>query len=138
MKHFLSALILSALICGSLQAGEPVLVVNQGVEVSSLNPKAVRYIFLGKKTSWDGEGRIVPAALNGGDVHKTFLRTYMKKTPSQFTTHWKRMTFTGKAEEIRTFSSEAALLDFVAKTPGAVGYISNSRDADGAKKVSVQ
>ncbi len=138
MKFFTSMIVILAFLCSAAYAAEPVLVVNPDVSASSLDGKTVRYIFLGKKTSWDGGGRIIPVALETGPLHKEFLKTFVRKTPSQFSTHWKRMTFTGKAEEIRTFSSEAALADFVAKTPGAVGYVGGGSAFPGVKKVAVQ
>ncbi len=138
MKRVLGACLLLAFLCGAVYAGEAVVIVNDGVAVSSLDTKAIRYIFLGKKTAWSGGGRIIPVALEVGPVHKDFLKNYVRKTPSQFSTHWKRMTFTGKAEEIRTFRSEAELASFVASTPGAIGYVSSTAVAGSAKVVAVQ
>ncbi len=137
-KTFVCMMVVFALVCGTAWASGPVVIVNEGVDVASLDSKALRYIFLGKKTSWNGNGRIVPVALEVGPVHKQFLKTYVRKTPSQFSTHWKRMTFTGKAEEIRTFRSEADLVSFVASHPGAIGYVSSSASVQGAKVLTVQ
>ncbi len=136
--RILGILIAFALLSGAAAASEPVVIINEGVNVASLDSKALRYIFLGKKTSWDGAGRIIPVTLANGDVHKKFLKTYIRKTPSQFSTHWKRMNFTGKGDTIRTFMSETELIHFVAANPGAIGYVSSSAPVKGAKVVVVQ
>ncbi len=138
MRCLVGIFLILALLSGAAMAAEPIVIVNPGVNVDTLDSKTVRYIFLGKKTSWDGGVRIIPVALETGALHKDFLKTYVRKTPSQFSTHWKRMTFTGKAEEIRTFRSEAQLVEFVSKQPGAVGYVSGSAAIDGVKAVPVQ
>ncbi|MBI9073844.1 MAG: hypothetical protein JEZ02_00440 [Desulfatibacillum sp.] len=138
MKRIAGICLILALLCGPALAAGPVLIVNPGVNIDSLDSKTIRYIFLGKKTSWDGGMRVIPVALEGGPVHKEFLKTYVRQTPSQFSTHWKRMTFTGKAEEIKTFQSEADLTQFVATQPGAVGYVGDTAPAIGVKVVPVE
>jgi ABC-type phosphate transport system substrate-binding protein len=47
-------------------------------------------------------------------------------TPQQFTNHWRKIVFSGTGKEPRTFDSESELVAFVARTPGAIGYVDSS------------
>ncbi|MCP5046183.1 MAG: hypothetical protein GY940_03365 [bacterium] len=101
-----------------------VLITNPGTKISSLDKKDVKDIFTGKKTFWDGNCKITLAILEGSEVHNVFLRKFIKKTPSQYRNFWRRKVFTGEGKNPKSFKNEARLIDFVARTKGAVGYIS--------------
>jgi len=83
----------------------------------------LRQIYLGKVTRWSDGKTALPVTLEDGDVHKRFLRRYVKKSRSQFTIYWKRALFSGTGSPPRSFESEAEVVAYVAKTKGAVGYV---------------
>jgi ABC-type phosphate transport system substrate-binding protein len=101
------------------------IITNPATELSSLKKKEVRDIFTGKKTRWNGSGKIIIAVLENSRVHKEFLWQFVRKTPSQFKNYWRRKVFTGEGKLPKSFRSEAELVEFVARTKGAVGYISS-------------
>jgi len=101
------------------------IIANPGTELSSLKKKDIKDIFTGKRTRWNGSGKITIAILENLDVHKEFLWEFVRKTPSQFRNYWRRKVFTGEGMLPKSFGSEAELIDFVAGTKGAVGYISS-------------
>lgn len=107
----------------------PILIItNLETQLSELKIKDVRDIFTGKKTRWNGSGKIIIATLENSDIHNNFVQQFLKKTPSQFKNHWRQKVFTGEGLLPRSFSSEESLIDFVASTKGAVGYISSPTD----------
>lgn len=99
------------------------IITNPGTEIPPLKKKDIKDIFTGKRTRWNGSGKITIAILEDSETHSEFLREFVKKTPSQFRNYWRRKVFTGEGTFPRTFGSEAELMDFVAATKGAVGYI---------------
>ena len=101
------------------------IIANPDTELSSLKKKDIKDIFTGKRTRWNAGGKIIIAILESSDVHKEFLWEFVRKTPSQFRNYWRRKVFTGEGKFPRSFRSEAELIDFVAGTKGAVGYISS-------------
>ncbi len=103
----------------------------------SLSKGDVEAIFLGKKAKIGGT-KVVLATLKGGDTHKTFLKAYVGKTTSQYRNYWKKLVFTGKAKAPKSFKSEKALAAFVAKTPGAIGYIAAGDAPAGTKAITVK
>jgi ABC-type phosphate transport system substrate-binding protein len=102
------------------------IITNPGIPVSSLKKKEIQDIFTGKKTRWNGNGKIIIATLKDSEVHEEFLREFVNKTPSQFRNFWRRKVFSGEGRMPKTFADEASLIDFVTHTKGAVGYISSA------------
>lgn len=101
------------------------IITNPDTHISSLKKKEIKDIFTGKRTRWNGSEKVIIATLKNSEVHEEFLRQFVKKTPSQFKNFWRRKVFTGEGKMPKTFKSEARLIDFVASTKGAVGYISS-------------
>ena len=109
------------------------LVANSSVPGDALSKNDVRAIFLGKKSSVSGQN-VVIVTLKQGDAHKDFLKSVVGKTPSQFSSHWKRIVFTGKGKMPKAFKTEEELLTFVANTRGGIGYVSGAVSSDSRVK----
>ncbi len=105
--------------------------------VASLEKKEVKHIFTGKKTRWNNQQKIVLATLENSGVHREFLRQYLKKSPAQFRNLWRQKVFTGEGKSPKTFKDEAALVEFVAGTKGAVGYISSPPQGKPVKIIKI-
>ena len=116
-----------------------VIVANKDVPVSELDRAAVKDIFLGRMATWKNGEKIVPAILKSeSKVREAFLRTVVRKSPAQFLTYWRRAIFTGTGTPPRAFASEAELLEFIAGTGGAIGYIGSSPSHPGVKVIAVK
>ena len=133
--RWLAILLLATSVGTTATAADVVIIANNGVPVDSLAQKDIEKIFLGKTAKWPDKSRVRFAVLDG-DVHKDFLKMHVKRTPSQFNTHWKKMMFTGKGSKPKTFSSEADLVKYVSETKGAIGYIRSTTEAEGVKLIS--
>lgn len=91
-------------------------------QVTELNKKTVRNIFLGKKRAWDDGQLLVIASLQEGTTHSKFLKEWVGMTPSQFRIHWRKRVFTGKGTMPTWCKTEIEQAEFVASTPGSIGY----------------
>ena len=112
-----------------LKAAEPIkssvaIIVNKDVADTTMTQKDVESTFLGKNTKWSDKSKVTIFALKSGDVHKTFLEEYMNLTPAKFKSYWKKQVFTGKADAPKDFKDEKEMIESVAKTKGAIGYVS--------------
>lgn len=119
-------------------AGEIVIITNQNVPVSALDQTDLKQIFLGNKTSWDNGDAIIFVVQDETEASETFLKTYVKKSASQYNNYWKKQVFTGKGKAPESFSSEQDLVRFVSQTPGAIGYVSSGIDTGTTKKIAIQ
>jgi hypothetical protein len=102
-----------------------VIIGNRTLPFDTITKKDLVDIFKQKKTMWENNEKLHVVLLEGGEAHKLFLKTYLGKTPIQYTLYWKKLVFTGKGSIPLTFRSEKTLMKHVALTGGAIGYISN-------------
>jgi ABC-type phosphate transport system substrate-binding protein len=131
-------LLLGVLSCWSAaSAQDVVLVVNKSVQISAIKAADLRAIFTGEKTRFADGSHAVPVTLKGGAVHEVFLRNHLGESPDEFRAQWRKAVFTGQGAMPKTFDSESALLEYVAATPGAVGYVSRISSQDGVKLLAL-
>jgi ABC-type phosphate transport system substrate-binding protein len=115
-----------------------VIVCNGSVKEVSLSRADVQGMFLGRKTRWGDGRKVVPVLLKNSPATDLFLRSYVGKTPQQFTLHWDRLAFTGRGRAPDLFDSPKGLMDFVNRTPGAIGFIPADAYDGKAKSVSIE
>jgi ABC-type phosphate transport system substrate-binding protein len=125
------------LACAPASAQDVVIVVNRKVTVSRISAAELRDIFTGVRSRLDDGTRAVPVVLKGGPVHEVFLHHHVGDSPEEFRTRWRKAVFTGQGSMPREFVSEAALLNYVAATPGAIGYVSRVGDGDSVRVLAV-
>jgi ABC-type phosphate transport system substrate-binding protein len=118
------------LLLGSLSSWSParaqdvVLVANKSVQISEITDADLRGIFMGTRTRFADGSHAVPVTLKGGPVHEVFLKNHLGEGPEEFRSEWRKVVFTGQGAMPKAFDSESALIEYVAATPGAVGYVS--------------
>jgi ABC-type phosphate transport system substrate-binding protein len=110
-----------------------VLVANKGLKISEITNRDLRAIFLGTKTRFSDGSHAVPVTLKGGPAHEVFLKNYVGENPEEFRSQWRKVVFTGQGAMPKAFDSESALIEYVADTPGAVGYVSRISQQDRVK-----
>lgn len=123
--------------CASVEAQDVVIVANKNVAFSRINPAELRDIFLGARSQFSDGTRAVPTVLKGGPVHEVFLRNHIRENPDEFRVRWRKGVFTGQGSMLKEFSSESALLEYVAATPGAIGYVSRVSDPNTVRVLTV-
>jgi len=129
MKHLLAVIIAVLVIniaspafAQEVPVGEIAIVANANVPAKDIKKSDIEPIFVGN-TGKIGDVRLEIAILQGGAVHESFLKNYIKKTSSQFLSSWKKLVFSGKAKMPKEFKTEEELVKYVAETAGAIGYI---------------
>jgi len=118
------------------KAQDVVLVANKSVQISEITDSDVRAIFTGKKTRFADGSHAVPVTLKGGATHEVFLKNHLGEGPEEFRAQWRKLVFTGQGAMPMSFASESALIEYVAATPGAVGYASRISSQDGVKSLA--
>lgn len=118
---FIALFILS---CAIGWSAEIFVFANKDVPDKELQRESVERIYLGKKSQWSDGTRVVPVVLKSGATHTAFVKKFLDRDASQFSTYWKQAVFTGRGMPPKSFESEAELIEFVSNTPGAIGYAS--------------
>ena len=118
-------------------AEEVAVVVNPNIKISEVSSNDIRDVFNGEKSALAGV-HVVPVTLKGGPAHVLFLKTHVGKSDSAFRASWRSLVFTGQGSMPKTFDTDAALMDYVAATPGAIGYVSRPASGDKVKMLVVK
>jgi ABC-type phosphate transport system substrate-binding protein len=112
-------------------------IANPSVKNADISKSDLRDIFSGTATTFKDGSHAIPVTLKAGSVHEEFLKAYVGKTDSGFRSAWRMLVFTGQGSMPKTLDTEAQVIDYVASTPGAVGYVSKSTATDKVKVLSV-
>jgi ABC-type phosphate transport system substrate-binding protein len=124
MKKRKTLLLTSASLVLPAALSAATLVVNSEIDTSKVDAEQVELIYLGKKTLWESGQRIVPVLVNEeSDESKQFLENVLKKSVSQYRAYWKRRLFSGGGTVPKTFRTSGEVVEFVARTPGAIGVV---------------
>ena len=118
--------------------GDLILVVHSDVPVDTLNSRDLKSIFLGEKSRWANQHRIHFVTLKHPEVHESFLRRYVGKTPTQYDIFWKKRVFSGRGRMPEAMDSPEAVMEFISQTPGAIGYVPPGTPMTEGKQIQVR
>jgi ABC-type phosphate transport system substrate-binding protein len=103
---------------------EILVVVNPQNSLQTLSKEDVARMYLGKVKNFPNGSAV--AALDqhkDSSVREEFYHKICDKSPSQVSSYWSRLIFTGKGVPPRALDSEAAVKEWVATHPDSIAYI---------------
>lgn len=71
-------------------------------------------------------------------VREAFSKAVLGRPATAVVTYWQQQVFSGKDTPPPSKSSDAAVVEFVKSTPGAIGYVSEGAATDGVKVLKVK
>jgi ABC-type phosphate transport system substrate-binding protein len=115
------------------------------VIVNGANPYArlqrdfVANAFLRKTSRW-GHGEMIRPVDQDGDsaARRRFSSDVLRRSVSAVRSYWQQLIFSGRGLPPPELDSDQAVVGYVARNRGAVGYVSGSADVSGVKVVSVE
>ena len=140
MKH---TSILLAAACSLLMAplcavaADVKVIANNSVPASSVSSGDLQAVFLLDKDSIGGS-HVEPVLAKGGAAHEAFLKTYLGKNDSALQAFYRSLVFTGKGSMPKSVANDAEVVSYVAKTKGAIGYVSGGASTEGVKTLEVK
>jgi ABC-type phosphate transport system substrate-binding protein len=140
MKNVLrvSLFLAAAMLLGAAAQAQVIVIANNSVKSAEITKSDLRDVFNGAATSLKDGSHVTPVLLKGGAAHDAFLADYVGKNDTAFRAGWRSLVFSGQASMPKSLDSEAAMVDYVAHTAGAVGYINKATAHDGVKVLSVK
>lgn len=121
LRHIFSALLLLVSTLGHAFAADGVFITHPSGP-DSVSRDEIKSILLGNKTKWDNGTVIHLAVLTDGPIQDRVAQEYAARSADQFEKYWKKQVFTGKGAAPESLKSDADMIAYVAKTPGAFGY----------------
>lgn len=126
--------VLLTLLAGPLAArgeGGFVVIVNQDVPVDSLKREELGRIFRKAITFWPDGTRIMPVELGGqSPTRSVFYQDTMDIRVSDVAAFWINQAMTTGIEPPRTMPTDALVVGYVARTAGAIGFVSEQAPLD--------
>lgn len=120
----------------TMRAADLKVIANPSVSASSISADDLRDVFLENKDSVAGS-HVDPVLEKGGAAHEAFLKV-LGKSDAALQTYYRSLVFSGKGSMPKTLASDAEVAAFVAKTKGAIGYVSADASAPGTRVLEVK
>ncbi len=114
-------------------------IVNAKNPATKLSRQFVADAFLKKRTRWSNESAIQPVDLGQKhEVRAKFSRVVLGRDVGAVRRYWAQLVFSGRGVPPPEVADEDAVVAYVAKNPGAVGYVSTSTTLTGVKAVAIE
>lgn len=136
LKRFQAVLLLLVLWAGAMPAHAALaIIVHPGNSLPGITADEAANIYLAKVGIFSNGARAIPVdqAANSPS-RKKFYSSVIKKDDSTLKVYWSKLLFTGKANPPRELADDAAVKNWVAGNPEAIGYV-DGKFVDGSVKV---
>jgi ABC-type phosphate transport system substrate-binding protein len=115
-----------------------VVIVHPSTSVAELSRRDVSGLFLKRVSHWPSGAEV--AAVEPPErspARDRFCRVVHGKSVAAVKAHWNRMIFAGREVPPIEKDSDAEVVAFVQRTPGAIGYVAAATPVPGVKIVKV-
>lgn len=112
--------ILLLLVYSGANAAEVVVIANPGITISGGD---VKDIFLGEK-QFAGSTKLV--VIDNASAQGAFLSKFMQMEANKYNNMWTKKSFREGLTPPAVKSSDLEVIEFVKRTPGAVGYVTSN------------
>jgi hypothetical protein len=118
--RYFSAVLLALLLPQLAYAADVVVISHPGTAISAGD---VKDVFLGDK-QFAGATKLVP--VDNASLQDSFLSKYLDMSRNKYSSAWTKKSFRDGLIAPAMKSGDAEVIDFVKRTPGAVGYVSSA------------
>lgn len=125
------------LFCATCLSAQVAVIAHKSVPIDKIKKTELLDFYTGDIKKWsDGTNVIVKDLKPKGDVKKTFYK-FLGKTPSRMKSIWLKKMLSGEGDPPEALKSEEEMLQKIAKTPGAIGFINQSKVNNNVKTLIV-
>jgi ABC-type phosphate transport system substrate-binding protein len=114
------------------------IIANPSIAAADVSKEDLRDVFIGAASSFKGASQVTPVLQKQGPVNQDFLGLYVGKSDSAYRASWRSILFSGQGVMPKTLDSDSAVVEYVAHTAGAIGYIGRATPHDGVKILAVR
>lgn len=101
-------------------AADVAVISNSGISISE---GEVKDVFLGEK-QFAGSTKLIP--VDNSSLQESFLSQFMQLSAAKYNNLWTKKSFRDGLTPPEVKAGDAAVIDYVKRTPGAVGYVSTA------------
>ena len=122
MKTILLCIVLFVTVAPASSA-EVAVIANPSVPVSQVDKTMLFDLYSGDVKEWDNGDPIILVDLKPKSDVKSAFYDFLGKSASRMKSIWMKNLLTGEGKPPESMESQAAILELVASTPGAIGYV---------------
>src|SRR5271170_4443745 len=139
MKNLrLLPLVAVVVICAPLRlvGSEVKVIANGSVKADMISANEVKSVFLEEYGLLNGI-HVEPVLEKDGPVHEAFLHEYLGGTDDDLQSYYRALVFSGRGSMPKQLDSDAEVVAYVARTKGAIGYVSAETSTEGVKTLAI-
>ncbi|MFM2125450.1 MAG: hypothetical protein RL328_1901 [Acidobacteriota bacterium] len=121
----------------AIQGADYVIIANSSLGDAQITASDLKQIFLGVKTTVGGQ-HVEPVVAQAGLAHRQFVLDCLGKSETGLKHYYRMALFSGRSSMPRAFATEDEIVAFVARTKGAIGYVSDSANLAGVVRLRTQ
>jgi TonB family protein len=112
-------------------------IANSSVRADTISKAELKRVFLEERISLADGTHVEPVLMKEGAVQEAFLQKYLGVTEDDLQIYYRTLLFTGRGYIPKVLESDAEVVAYVARTRGAIGYVSASASAVGVKMLAI-
>ena len=99
------------------------IIVNNSVPLKSVEASTILNIYALNQKAWEDGTPIIPVILKGNESTTQIFYQYIGKSRLEMRKTWMRAQLSGEGRAPISLDSDEAVLETVASTPGAIGFV---------------
>jgi len=136
---FIAIVVLLLSVSALAQAPTYRVIVHPSNPATSFSRDSLTEAFLKKVSRWPDGEVIRPVDLRSrSPVRREFAEHVLRRSMAAVRSYWQQLIFSGRNIPPLELDSDAAVVAYVQKNRGAIGYVSGEAKVDGVKVVSIR
>jgi TonB family protein len=120
-----------------LIAADVKVIANGSVKADMISAIEVKSVFLEEYNSLRDGTHVEPVLERDGPVHEAFLHEYLGGTDDDLQNYYRALVFSGRGSMPKQLGSDAEVVAYVARTKGAIGYVSAETAVEDVKTMTI-
>jgi TonB family protein len=112
-------------------------IVNSSVSADTASAAEIKRIFLEQSNSLAEGTHVEPVLQKDGTVHQAFVQEFLSGTDDDLQTYYRTLVFSGRGSMPKQLPSDTAVVAYVSKTRGAIGYVGAETNTDSVKVLTI-
>ncbi len=114
---------------------QDIIIIGNKSAADSITKGEIKEIFLGHKTRWENNENLSFVLFRDEKLYEAFLREYIGKTLSQYSSYWKMQVFNGTGRMPIFFKDKSDIMAFISETKGAISFVSSGNISEKNVKI---
>jgi TonB family protein len=136
-KALLAAAALTLFASVNLLASDIKVIANSSVKSDTISAADLKHVFLEERISLADGTHVEPVIERNGPAHQAFLHEYLGMSDDDLQIYYRTLLFTGRGSKPKELGSDAEVVAYVARTRGAIAYVSRAAGTEGVKTLNI-